>query len=155
MGSRGTPWEVVRPGFFIMRQPRGFTAATLALFLLCAQSRATDIWSEPFSGVRYLHRTIENPNRDIHLCLIDLTDLTRMNVLHPRTAVAATKDMKTLILLQVDGRQKHSTGMNVSHMQKLFQEFSAWTALNFDGGGSSLMYMQGPGILNKPSDGRP
>ena len=85
----------------------------------------------------------------------DMTDLSRMNPRHPRTAVAATKDLKTLMMLVVDGRQKQSIGMTGKDMQKLFMEFGAWTALNFDGGGSSCMYMEGEGVLNKPSDGRP
>src|SRR4051812_28125746 len=32
-----------------------------------------DVWTEPFEGVRYLHRVVEEPRWDIHVCLIDLT----------------------------------------------------------------------------------
>src|SRR4051812_48904176 len=32
-----------------------------------------DVWTEPFEGVRYLHRVVEKPKWDIHVCLIDLT----------------------------------------------------------------------------------
>ena len=73
---------------------------------------------------------------------------------HPRTAGALTKDKKTLILLVVDGRQAHSVGMMGTEMQKVFLEFGAWSAINFDGGGSSTMYIDGRGTVNKPSDGR-
>ena len=84
-----------------------------------------------------------------------MTDLDRVNPRHPRTAIGATPDHKTLILLVVDGRQKHSVGMTGKEMQKIFLEFKAGDAMNLDGGGSSCMYMEGKGVLNSPSDGQP
>ncbi len=84
-----------------------------------------------------------------------MTDLDRMNPRHPRTAVGATPDHKTLILLVVDGRQKHSVGMTGKELQKVFLEFRAWDAINFDGGGSTCMTLEGKGVLNQPSDGQP
>jgi hypothetical protein len=254
----------------------------LVLTLSSASLAAEDIWSEPFAGVKYLHRTTTEPAWSIHMCFIDLThpeirliatrqdergegdrgmstiewgqlkgvqvainggmggrrdgnrltgvavpsgitmgdgqlwsdvrtqgahenfgsfaeggglvriiepgllgepepwmrniligtavlvkegkpnpDMTQgirpghINPRHPRTAVGLTKDGKTLILMVADGRQKHSVGMTGEEMQPLFMEFGAWTALNFDGGGSTCMYIEGKGVLNKPSDGRP
>ena len=73
---------------------------------------------------------------------------------HPRTAVGLSKDRKTLFVLVVDGRQKHSVGMTGKEMEKVFLEFGAWDALNLDGGGSSSMFVEGSGVVNKPSDGR-
>ena len=60
-----------------------------------------------------------------------------------------------MIFLVVDGRQKHSVGMTGKDMQEVFHEFGAWEAINFDGGGSSCMYIEGKGVMNKPSDGKP
>ena len=85
----------------------------------------------------------------------DWGDPERMNPRHPRTAIGATQDHKTLILLVVDGRQKHSVGMTGKDMQKVFLEFKAWDAINFDGGGSTCMTIEGLGVVNKPSDGQP
>ncbi len=85
----------------------------------------------------------------------DMTDEKRMNPRHPRTAVGTSKDRRTLILLVVDGRQKHSVGMTGKERQPVFLEFGGWDAINFDGGGSSCMYIEGKGVLNKPSDGSP
>ena len=73
---------------------------------------------------------------------------------HPRTAVALSKDRRTLILFVVDGRQKHSVGMTGAEMSRVFIDFGAWQAMNMDGGGSSAMYIDGKGIVNSPSDGR-
>ena len=254
------------------------TRAVLLTIVISAGSaftaaRAGDTWSEPYAGVRYLHRTTSDPKYDIHLCFIKLdepgiritstvpedrsmstpqwakkagvqiainggmggwdrqhkpevqrpsgptigdgnvwpdprhedsakdlgsfmeggnriefvdpfipikpeswvknlltgtailvkngqanekmTDLARMNPRNPRTAVGASKDHQTLILLVVDGRQKTSVGMTGKELQKVFLEFNAGDAINFDGGGSSCMYMEGDGVLNKPSDGQP
>ncbi len=73
---------------------------------------------------------------------------------HPRTAVGLTKDRKTLLLVVVDGRQPHSVGMTGDDLVKVFQELRAWWAVNLDGGGSSAMFVEGLGVVNKPSDGR-
>ena len=248
------------------------TRSSRLLALLCVlgstsapSAFAADEWTQPFGGIRYLHRTTDNPKFDIHLVFADLTEpgvrfvvsspaedkatVSRfakkrglqiatngdfnterggsiprgltisggkkwpegeddpqnttiaygaggrmeyfpgplvvkpeawmtdvigghpdmivagqpvenmkadalMNARHPRTATGLSKDRKTLMLLVVDGRQKHSIGMTGKDMTALFQEFGAWWAVNQDGGGSSAIYLEGQGILNKPSDGR-
>ena len=84
-----------------------------------------------------------------------MTDLERMNPRNPRTGIGTTKDHQTMIFLVVDGRQKNSVGMTGKDMQRVFHEFGAWEAINFDGGGSSCMYIEGKGVMNKPSDGKP
>lgn len=73
---------------------------------------------------------------------------------HPRTAVGLSRDRKTLYLLVVDGRQSHSVGMTAAEEAKALRDLGAWTALNLDGGGSSAMFIQGLGVVNRPSDGR-
>ena len=69
---------------------------------------------------------------------------------HPRTAVAKLKDGKFLVVA-VDGRQKESVGMNLNELAALLLEFGAVDAMNFDGGGSTTMFLNGK-IVNKPSD---
>ncbi len=43
--------------------------------------------------------------------------------------------------------------MTCDEMIALFQELGAADAVNLDGGGSSTMWLQGPGVVNFPSDG--
>jgi hypothetical protein len=72
---------------------------------------------------------------------------------NPRTAVGMAKDGKTLYLAVVDGRSSASVGMTCSELGKLMKGLGADDALNFDGGGSSTMYLAGIGVVNVPSDG--
>lgn len=70
----------------------------------------------------------------------------------PRTAIGVKKD-GTVILLVVDGRSSSSAGMSLHELADYMVKLGAWQALNFDGGGSSEMVLDGK-ILNNPSDGR-
>jgi exopolysaccharide biosynthesis protein len=70
---------------------------------------------------------------------------------HPRTAVAKLKDGKFL-MLTVDGRQPGvSVGMNLNELAAYLLELGAVDAMNFDGGGSTTMFLEGM-VVNKPSD---
>ncbi len=245
--------------FADLKKAARFIAALAAAALFAPPALAEDKWSEPFRGVRYLHRTTDNPRFSIHIALIDLTDPgigitatpsedrgttvstfarkkkvqvavngdffkpqenhktyglaigegrawpdsadtpnhclfaagagNRVEIYprevvvrperwmqsaiggndmrirdgapyegdgtrHPRTGLGLSKDKKTLMLFVVDGRQAHSIGMNSIDQQQIFLEFGCWTAINFDGGGSTTMYLEGPGVVNRPSDGR-
>ena len=70
----------------------------------------------------------------------------------PRTAIGVKKD-GTVILLVVDGRSRSSAGMSLQELADYMVKLGAVQALNFDGGGSSEMVLDGK-ILNNPSDGR-
>lgn len=70
----------------------------------------------------------------------------------PRTAAGVKKD-GTVILLVVDGRSSSSAGMTLQELASYLVKLGAWEAVNFDGGGSSEMVLDGK-ILNTPSDGR-
>jgi exopolysaccharide biosynthesis protein len=70
----------------------------------------------------------------------------------PRTALGLTKDGHVLLVV-VDGRQKHSVGFSLLELALFMQEAGAVDALNLDGGGSSEMVVNGK-VVNKPSDGR-
>lgn len=70
---------------------------------------------------------------------------------HPRTAVARLKDGKFL-MVTVDGRQPGtSVGMSLQELAGMLLEFGATDAMNFDGGGSTTMFLGGK-IVNQPSD---
>lgn len=70
----------------------------------------------------------------------------------PRTAVGVKRD-GTVLLLVVDGRSFSSSGMTLQEVAQYFLRLGAINAVNFDGGGSSEMVVNGA-IVNKPSDGR-
>jgi exopolysaccharide biosynthesis protein len=70
---------------------------------------------------------------------------------HPRTAVAKLKDGKFL-MITVDGRQPGvSVGMNLNELAEYLLGLGAVDAMNFDGGGSTTMFLDGK-VVNKPSD---
>lgn len=72
---------------------------------------------------------------------------------HPRTALGLSADHRTLFVMVVDGRATGRAGMTCDEMIAMFTELGAADALNLDGGGSSTMWLQGPGVVNYPSDG--
>lgn len=70
---------------------------------------------------------------------------------HPRTGVGVSGDSSTLILVVVDGRQRSSAGMTLQEFARFMLARGAWQAINFDGGGSSTMVIDGT-VVNHPSD---
>lgn len=72
---------------------------------------------------------------------------------HPRTAVGITEDRRTLILVAVDGRSDQSVGMTCPELGDLMESLGSHVAVNLDGGGSTTLYMQGRGVVNRPSGG--
>jgi hypothetical protein len=69
---------------------------------------------------------------------------------HPRTAAGYTKDGR-LLLLVVDGRSAESRGATLEETAQLLVEFGAHEGLNFDGGGSTTLWVGGS-VINRPSD---
>lgn len=70
---------------------------------------------------------------------------------HPRTAIGFSRDSSTLLLLTVDGRSENSGGMTLIELANTMRELGAWQAMNFDGGGSTAMVVEGK-VVNRPSD---
>jgi phosphodiester glycosidase len=70
---------------------------------------------------------------------------------HGRTAVGYSRDGNTLILLVVDGRSMRSVGMTLAELAATMRSLGAWDAMNFDGGGSTTMVVDGA-VANVPSD---
>ena len=69
---------------------------------------------------------------------------------HPRTAIAITK--KEILLITVDGRDKHAAGMNLIELAKIMRWLGAKDGINLDGGGSTTMWIHSKGVVNYPSD---
>ncbi len=72
---------------------------------------------------------------------------------HPRTGLGLSRDHTRLYLVVVDGRSSTSVGMTCAELAALLLELGAWEAINLDGGGSTTMYVEGLGVVNRPSDG--
>ena len=53
----------------------------------------------------------------------------------------------------VDGRSNTSRGLTLQELATYFLRLGARDAVNLDGGGSSVMVINGE-VVNKPSDGR-
>ncbi len=71
---------------------------------------------------------------------------------HPRTAVGLDPVRSRLWLVVVDGRQgAYSTGMSLPELAELMEGLGVREALNLDGGGSTVMIVQGRQV-SRPSD---
>ncbi|MFA4967676.1 MAG: phosphodiester glycosidase family protein, partial [Candidatus Margulisiibacteriota bacterium] len=76
-----------------------------------------------------------------------------------RTAIGVTADGK-LLLVTVDGRPRrkikkgegYSTGVSLTELAYFLQSLGAVDALNFDGGGSTTMAINGS-VVNRPANG--
>ncbi|MDA0321228.1 MAG: phosphodiester glycosidase family protein [Verrucomicrobia bacterium] len=82
----------------------------------------------------------------------------RSGPLHPRSAVGYDAARSALVLVVVDGRQNgYSEGMTQIELANLMQELGCATALNLDGGGSSILLLADDSgaleVKNQPSDG--
>ncbi len=77
---------------------------------------------------------------------------TIWNERHPRTAFGHSMTGDTVVMCVVDGRGL-SDGCNTAMVGAIMKHYGAWRANNWDGGGSSCMYLQKFGQVNVGSDG--
>ena len=75
------------------------------------------------------------------------------NEVHPRTAFGASQDGTTLYFLVVDGRSVKSAGCTTKVLGEIIHHYGAYKAVNWDGGGSSCLYVRNLGQMNNGSDG--
>lgn len=75
--------------------------------------------------------------------------LAAVNGKNPRTAIGYTKD-NNLVMVTVDGREQNSVGMTLFELAKFMKDIGCVEAMNLDGGGSSVMYVNG-NIVNAPA----
>jgi exopolysaccharide biosynthesis protein len=73
----------------------------------------------------------------------------------PRTALGINQNGRWIYLVVIDGRES-SEGASFSQLADILISYGVYTALNFDGGGSSTMVIEGvdrrPRLLNTPVD---
>lgn len=67
---------------------------------------------------------------------------------NPRTAVGYTAD-NHLIIVTVDGRESSSVGMTLTELANFMKSIGCYNAMNLDGGGSTVMYVNGR-VVNHP-----
>ena len=67
---------------------------------------------------------------------------------NPRSAIGYTKD-NNFIFVAVDGREGSSIGMTLMELANFMQSIGCVGAINLDGGGSTVMYVNGK-VVNKP-----
>jgi exopolysaccharide biosynthesis protein len=70
---------------------------------------------------------------------------------NPRSAVGFSRDGNTVYLVTVDGRRETDAGMTLPELARLMLDLGAHDAMNFDGGGSTTMVVEGK-VMNRPSD---
>ena len=70
---------------------------------------------------------------------------------HPRSAIGFSRDSATIYLVAVDGRQETSDGMSLVELGDFLVRIGVYQGLNFDGGGSTTLVLDGV-LANHPSD---
>ena len=75
------------------------------------------------------------------------------NELHPRTAFGTSEDGYIQYFLVVDGRSNKSAGCTTKVLGEIMKHYGAHYAVNWDGGGSSGLYIRPFGQMNNGSDG--
>ena len=73
--------------------------------------------------------------------------------LHPRTGFGVSQTRDTVFMIVVDGRGV-SAGCTTKVMAEILKHHGAWNAVNWDGGGSSCMYIRPFDQMNNGSDGK-
>lgn len=63
----------------------------------------------------------------------------------PRQGIGLSRDGERIVIIEVDGRQRGSRGVLLPEFGRLFRRFGAYNALNLDGGGSAVMWVQPKG----------
>ena len=81
---------------------------------------------------------------------VDITEqkLGSIGGRNPRTAVGYTAE-NNLIIVTVDGREKNSIGMTLFELAGFMKSIGCVNAMNLDGGGSTVLYVNGQ-VANNP-----
>lgn len=72
---------------------------------------------------------------------------------YPRTMVGYDQSRSKMVWCVVDGKTSSNTGCTYPQGAEMMRYYGCVDAINFDGGGSTMMWLQQPGIVNSPSDG--
>jgi exopolysaccharide biosynthesis protein len=72
---------------------------------------------------------------------------------NPRSAIAVTRHNQVL-MITVDGRDANSAGVTIFELRTILRWLGCKEGANLDGGGSTTLWVKGPGVVNYPSDSR-
>ncbi|MEO9021324.1 MAG: phosphodiester glycosidase family protein [Ginsengibacter sp.] len=75
---------------------------------------------------------------------------------YSRTGIGFTKGHH-LLFVTVDGNTKESSGVTIAEFARIFKALKCTSALNFDGGGSTTMWINGEpenGVISHPTDNK-
>ena len=104
--------------------------------------------SEMYNAIWGRYDLIVNGKEDI-----DSRDGTKDNA-YPRTIMGVDETGKKLFLLIADGRKpQHSRGLTMKECASVLLPYGCYNAMSCDQGGSSCVYVEKFGIVNKPGDG--
>jgi exopolysaccharide biosynthesis protein len=70
---------------------------------------------------------------------------------HPRTAIGII-DKNNIMIVTVDGRSSLSRGMTIKQWADYLHSLGLKDAINLDGGSSTTMWVDGEGLVNRPSN---
>lgn len=73
---------------------------------------------------------------------------------YPRTMVGYDAGRTKMVWCVVDGKTSTNTGCSYPQGAEMMRHYGCIDAVNFDGGGSTMMWLEQPGIVNSPSDGQ-
>lgn len=81
---------------------------------------------------------------------VDMTEqkLASIGGRNPRSAIGYTAD-NNLIIVAVDGRENSSVGITLTELANFMKSIGCVNAMNLDGGGSTVLYVNGQ-IVNHP-----
>mgnify|MGYP000884623430 FL=1 len=79
------------------------------------------------------------------------TEVGQAMASNPRTAIGIIDENHYIIVVS-DGRSSESKGLSLYQLAEVMKSYSAKTAYNLDGGGSSTLYFNGQ-VINKPTTG--
>ena len=71
---------------------------------------------------------------------------------HPRTMLGKCAD-GTVYMIVAEGRLEGASGFSLPNLLSLAEDLDMTDAINLDGGGSSTLWVNGPGIINRLSGG--
>lgn len=75
---------------------------------------------------------------------------------YSRTGIGFTKNHH-LLFVTVDGNTKESSGVTIAEFARIFKALKCTSALNFDGGGSTTLWINGEpdnGVVSHPTDNK-
>ncbi|MBE7037201.1 MAG: phosphodiester glycosidase family protein [Ruminococcaceae bacterium] len=111
---------------------------------------SVDIQSTP--NVDYIETAVGGGAVLVHEGAIPATYSHNATGRNPRSAVGLDESGMIVTLVAVDGRRSEAKGMTQKELSRLMLDLGCYTALNFDGGGSTAMAIEQK-VVNTPSDG--